>query len=142
MQRSRRRRLAVQAILSGLSYPAAAARYDVPMSSLWRWVHTDVPDPPNRDQRIPKRVQRKIAMKIDAGVGSLRAIARQCGVHHKTVSMIRDRITYGGHAPRPHRCPECGTLIVTRVCLACQATGKTTLGKGRHNLGSPDDLAL
>ena len=115
------RRDAVAAVLAGVSYPKAAAEYGVPMSSLWRWVHTDVPDPPNRDQRIGPATEKKIRTNLDADTGSLRSIARKCGVHHKTVSMIRDKHTIGGHAPRPHRCPGCGSLIVTRVCLVCRS---------------------
>ncbi|MGV3486911.1 MAG: helix-turn-helix domain-containing protein [Planctomycetaceae bacterium] len=109
----------VRAIVDGATYPAVVKRFGVPQTTVWRWVHTDLRNPPVRRQELSAEMQRRIRTEIDASGDSLREIARRNGVHHRTVSKYRDRMTVGGMAPRPHRCSKCGAKIITRKCIRC-----------------------
>lgn len=120
-----RRAEMVALVASGCSYNAIFKLHGVPLATIYRWVHTDLADPPKRNSTISPRRRLAIMAAIDAGDSSMRAIASTHGVHHSSVANIRDRMTVGGSAPRPHRCPGCRAKIVTRVCLSC------SLGRGR-----------
>lgn len=112
----------VAAVLDGASYIEAAALAGVSVSTAWRWVHADSEEPPIRRPTLSAAKKRKIRYAIDSGDASLRQIAVKAGVHVSTVCAIRDAMTIGGHRSVPSRCPDCGGLIRTQVCLQCAAT--------------------
>ncbi|TWU19544.1 helix-turn-helix domain-containing protein [Allorhodopirellula heiligendammensis] len=112
----------VASVNAGLSYIEAARLAGVSVSTAWRWVHVDTLSPPIRRPTLSEDQKRKIRDAIDSGQASLRQIAIAAGVHHSTVCVIRDRMTVGGHRPRPLRCRGCGSLINTQVCLQCEAS--------------------
>jgi transposase len=119
-----RRAEMVALVAAGCSYNAVFKLHGIPLATIHRWVHTDLIDPPKRNSTISPRRRRAIMAAIDAGNASLRAIARTHGVAHRSVANIRDRLTIGGSAPRPHRCPGCRAKIVTRVCLSCSLASR------------------
>lgn len=110
----------VALVALGCSYKAVASIYGVPIVTIHRWVQTDLLNPPSRVQALSDARRRAIISEIDAGVYSLREIARRHRVAHRTVANIRSAITLGGVAPRPHRCGSCRALIVTKRCVLCE----------------------
>jgi transposase-like protein len=114
------RREMVALVDAGVSYLAVWKIHGVPLATIHRWVHTDLARPPVRRQSLSPAKRAAIEAEIDSARFSNRQIARIHGVDKTTVAKIRDSITVGGVAPRPHRCVRCRALILTRRCLRCE----------------------
>lgn len=119
MQTKRSRCIA--AVQAGASYRDAARMAEVSISTVWRWVHLDLPDPPRRNPHLPPCKRRKLQRAIEAGHDSLRRIAVQHGVHVATVCRIRDSMDACPYRRRPRRCDRCGGRVTTARCLLCRA---------------------
>lgn len=114
------RREMVALVDAGVSYLAVWKIHGVPLATIHRWVHADLARPPVRRQSLSPAKRAAIESEIDSDRFSNRQIARIHGVDKTTVAKIRDSITVGGVAPRPHRCERCRALILTRRCLRCE----------------------